>query len=171
MRQSYPALTRLTIMSNLRLDALVLPRGFLGGSAPCLQRLTLGAIPFPALPKLLLSASHLTELCLRDIPKTGYISPEEIVVSLVALPSLKFLCIAFRSAKSRPRRTSPGLVTRAALPALTCFEFRVCEYLEDILARIDCSQISRIDIRYLHRPVGFQAAQLFQFINRLEDPG
>ncbi len=86
MQQSYPALTHLMLKSYL--DAPVLPAGFLCGSAPCLQKLWLDAIPFPALPTLLLSASHLVELYLHNVPKTGYIPPQALVVGLAALTSL-----------------------------------------------------------------------------------
>ncbi|KAN0109365.1 hypothetical protein V8E52_009337 [Russula decolorans] len=36
-------------------------------------------IPFPGLPKLLLSATHLVQLWLANIPHSGYISPEAMV--------------------------------------------------------------------------------------------
>jgi hypothetical protein len=48
---------------------------FLGGSAPHLRRLHLFGIPFPSLPKLLLSATHLVELYLFDLPLAKYIHP------------------------------------------------------------------------------------------------
>jgi hypothetical protein len=51
----------------------VLPDSFLGGSAPRLQYLALVAVPFPRLSNLLLSATHLVQLYLRDIPHSGYI--------------------------------------------------------------------------------------------------
>ena len=169
LQQSYPALTHLTLKSDL--DAPVLPDGFMGGSAPCLQKLWLEVIPFPTLPTLLLSSSDLVGLNLHNVPQTGYISPEAMVVGLAALTSLRSLYIGFRSTKSRPDRINLPLVTRTVLPALISFEFQGdCDYLEDLVARIDCPRIKRIEVRYLRRLVGFRVAQLFEFISRSEDP-
>ncbi len=154
MQQSYPALKHLTL--KLDLDAPVPPGGFLDGSAPCLQKLSLGAIPFPALPTLLLSASDLVELNLYHISKTSYISPEAMAVGLAALASLESLFIGFRPTRSLPDQISLPPMTRTVLPALTSFGFQgVSDYLEDLVARIDCPQINRIDIRYLRGRVGF----------------
>ena len=77
--------------------APALPDGFLGGSAPRLQSLGLQFIPFPALPKLLLSATDLVRLSLWNIPHSGYISPEVIIAALAALANLKALTIGFKS--------------------------------------------------------------------------
>ena len=113
--------------------APALPDGFLGGSAPRLQSLELDSIPFPALPKLLLSATDLVHLTLWNIPHSGYISPEAIVTGLAVLANLKSLTIEFESPLSRPDRESrrPPPPTRTVLPALTRFEFQgVSEYLE-----------------------------------------
>ena len=96
----------------------VLPDGFLGGSAPCLQEFELVGIPFPALPTLLLSACGLVALKLRDIPPTGYISPEAMVARLAAFPKLKFLHIGFQPVASRPDQELLPPQTRAVLPAL-----------------------------------------------------
>ena len=60
----------------------VLPDSILGGSAPDLQVLILNGIPFPGLPKLLLSTTNLFILRLGDIPHSGYPSPEAIVAAL-----------------------------------------------------------------------------------------
>ncbi|KAH9174567.1 hypothetical protein EDB89DRAFT_2067514 [Lactarius sanguifluus] len=174
LQQPYPALTYLRLKSVPRFRVPVLPGGFLGGSASCLQQISLGAIPFPALPTLLLSTSHLVKLRLDDIPKAGYISPEAMIVGLAALTNLRSFCIdsGFRSTKSLPRRTSPSPVMRTVLPVLTSFEFLgVSGYLEDLSARIDYPQIKTIEINF-HLPVDvdFRVAQLFEFINRSNDP-
>ena len=52
MQEPFPVLTELDLFVELGpLDHVpVLLSGFLGGSAPCLQRLALDRIPFPALP-------------------------------------------------------------------------------------------------------------------------
>src|SRR5229473_4131319 len=70
MQKPYPVLTDLRIWRRRGDDgaAPIVPESFLGGSAPPLRRLNLGGIPFPGLPKLLLSATHLVTLCLWFIP-------------------------------------------------------------------------------------------------------
>jgi hypothetical protein len=102
----------------------------------------LDAIPFPALPKLLLSATDLVCLGLENIPRSGYFSPEAIVTGLAVLTDLKFMSIGFESYFPRGfpvqgnRRPPPP--TRTVLPALTRFHFEgSIEYMEDLVARID----------------------------------
>jgi hypothetical protein len=57
MRKPYPELTDLQLsMSD---PGPILPDSFLGGTAPRLRSLDLFNVPFPRLPKLLLSATHL----------------------------------------------------------------------------------------------------------------
>jgi hypothetical protein len=80
MQQPFPALTRLWLWPRDE-TAPVVPASFLGGSAPRLQTLILDRIPFPGLPKLLLSATHLVHLDLWRIPHSGYISPEAMVTA------------------------------------------------------------------------------------------
>ncbi len=144
----------------------VLPSGFLGRSAPCLQELSLDIIPFPASPTLLLSARDLVKLHLHNISKTGYISPEAMVAGLAALPRLRSLHIRFRSPASRPDRICPPPpITRTVVPALTSFEFHgVCDYLEDLVAGIDCPRLNSINLSYLGSVVDFQVSQLSKFV-------
>jgi hypothetical protein len=52
MQQPFPAHLRFNLKDE---TALVIPASFLGGSAPRLESLILNRIPFPGLPKLLLS--------------------------------------------------------------------------------------------------------------------
>ena len=87
MQKPFPELTYLWLISLGA--ATVSPYSFLGGSAPRLQSLLLYGIPFPGLPKLLLSATHLVNLFLSNIPRSRYISPEEIVTALSTLTSLR----------------------------------------------------------------------------------
>ncbi|KAI9453667.1 hypothetical protein BJY52DRAFT_1396504 [Lactarius psammicola] len=141
MQEPFPALTRLSIFSEDG-NAPVLPGELLGGSAPCLQEITLNRIPYPTLPTLLLSASDLVILRLYRIPPPGYIPPEAMVASLATLPRLEDFIIEFQSATSRPDRIPPPPVTRTILPALTYFEFRgASEYLEDLISRIDSPEL------------------------------
>ena len=175
MQQPFSALTHLGIWLREYDDfgsevegETVIPESFMGGSAPRLQYLFLQNIPFPGLPKLLLSATGLVSLSMWNIPHSGYISPEAMVHSLSTLTSLKTLTLRFKSPLSRParetRRThSP---TRSILLALTDFWFQgVSEYLEDLVARIDAPLLDTFDIRFFHQLI-FDTPQLTQFIAR-----
>ena len=60
MQKPFPELTHLQVWTH---DVVpVLPDSFLGGSAPRLRTLELESIPFPSIPKLLLSANRLVKL-------------------------------------------------------------------------------------------------------------
>jgi hypothetical protein len=143
-----------------------LPSTFLGGSAPRLRRLFLRHIPFPTLPRLLLSSNHLVDLSLKQIPHSGYISPETMATCVSALTGLIHLSIGFESPASRPdpgtRRPAP--LTHAILPALTEISFDgVSEYLEDLVARIDAPRLCRVEITFFNQLV-FDIQQLGRFI-------
>jgi F-box-like len=75
MQMPFPKLTDLRLFSDGE-TLRIIPGSFLGGSAPRLQYFKLSGIPFPGLPKLLLSTDHLVGLELSNIPHSGYISPE-----------------------------------------------------------------------------------------------
>ena len=170
MQEPFPALMSLLMLSEDG-NAPVLPTDFLGGSAPCLQFINSYGIPYPALPTLLLSTSDLVTLHLRNIPPTGYISPEKMVVGLAALPKLNTFVIEFQSASPRPNILHRPPATRIVLPILTTFQFQgTSEYLEDLASRIDAPQIGQISIRYLNQLVDFQVAQLSRFIHRSVGP-
>jgi hypothetical protein len=171
MQEPFPVLTRLLIVSRDILsrdrNALVLPAKFLGGSAPCLQKLSLSGVSYPALPTLLLSVSDLVTLRIRDIPPTGYISPETIVACLAALPSLRNFDIEFDEVTSRPDRIRPPPVTRTILPALTSLGFQgASQYLEDLVAQIHSPQTNCVHIEYLDSVGDLQVAELSTFIGR-----
>jgi hypothetical protein len=172
MQEPFPVLTRLYLHSWYE-DASVFTAGFLGGSAPHLQEITLHHIPFPALPTLLLSTSDLNTLNLFDIPTLGYISPERMVACLAALPRLKVFAITFLDTDFLPDRMRPPPLTRPVLPALTRFEFRgAFDYLEDFVAQIDSPQLELISIIYLDELDDFQVplTQVSNFIDRLIGP-
>ena len=155
MREPFPDLMHLNLESARLLPAL--PDGFLGGSAPRLQSLRINYIPFPALPKLLLSANRLVHLTLSnniyDIPHPGYFSPGAIVTGLAMLVNLESLTILFRSSVSLPdrERRHPPPQIRTVLSSLTNFEFRgVTEYLEDLVARMDAPSLDSVCITLLY---------------------
>jgi hypothetical protein len=94
MQVPFPELTRMRLFS-LDETSPVIPDSFLDGSAACLRDLHLSGIPFPGLPKLLLSATHLVYLDLSDIPHSGYFSPSAMVALLSVLSDLKRLSLKF----------------------------------------------------------------------------
>ena len=167
MQVPFPELTDLQFSSQGGMES-VLPDSFLGGSAPRLQLVNLNRIPFPGLPKLLLSATHLVTLRLVNIPHSGYFSPEAIVAVLPTLTSLERLTLEFKSPRSRPdwahRRLPPP--TRSVLPVLTDFWFKgVCEYLEDLVTCIDAPRLDGLDITLFNQIVS-DMPQFTRFISR-----
>ena len=166
MQQPFPALTRLALGFRGEITPLD-PDSFLGGSAQLLQSLILRHIPFPGLPTLLLSATHLVHLYLYKIPHSGYISPDVMVTGLSVLTRLEGLIIYFVSPRSRPARKSRrSLPTRVLLPVLNHLLFiGVSEYLEDLVSRIDAPLFKRLHIAFFHRLI-FDTPQLTEFISR-----
>ena len=171
MRAPFPALSHLELSSELSsFDEMapVLPDSFLGKSAPRLRLLWLDRIPFPGLPKLLLSATHIVVLYLGDIPHSGYIAPEAMATALSTLASLGSLSLEFRSPRSHPDREKrrPPPRTRSVLPVLTYFWFKgVTEYLDDLVALIDTPQINCLYITFFNQII-FDTPQLAQFLSR-----
>ena len=169
MQKHFPMLTdlRLGMFEHVG-PGPILPDSFLGGAAPRLRSLELSDVPFPGLPKLLLSATRLVCLILSNIPRSGYVSPEVMATSISALTSLEYLCLHFRYPQPRPVLESrrPPPLTRSILPTLNKFQFKgVSEYLEEILARIDAPRLNELDITFFNQII-FDTPQLFQFISR-----
>jgi hypothetical protein len=167
MQVPFPELTDLLLISDYG-KVSDLPDSFLGGSAPRLQFLKLASVSFPSLPKLLLSATHLVNLYLVDIPHSGYFSPEAMVTALSSSTTLEHLVIHFESPQSRPdwasRRLPPP--TRSVLPVLTIFRFKgVCEYLEDLVTGIDAPRLDKLYITFFNQIV-FDTPQFIQFVLR-----
>jgi hypothetical protein len=168
MQDPFPALNFLWLHPTDGMTP-VISDSFLGGSAPRLLSLTLGSIPFPALPKLLSSATDLVELHL-DIPHSGYISPSAMVTCVSALTRLGILDLGFKSPRSRPDRTSrlSPRRTRTILPALTHLGFEgVTEYLEDLVTQIDAPLLDSISITFFNQLI-FNISQLPKFLSRTE---
>jgi hypothetical protein len=166
-KQAFPALTNLRLRSFDE-NGPVLPDSFLGGSAPSLQELILAGIPFPALPKLLLSTHNLVTLRLFRIPRSGYISPGAMVTALSTLTSLEELHLDFWSPRSQANRASrrPPPLTRVALPALTFLQFKGdSEYLEDIVSRLEAPLLSYTEITFFNQII-FDTPLLRHFISR-----
>ena len=167
MQEPFPALTGLWLLSDDK-NVPVLPDSFLGGSAPRLRSLVLYRIPFPALPKLLLSTHDLVTLHLWFIPRSGYISSSAMATALSTLTSLQSLDLRFRSPRSQADRASrrPPPLTPVALPLLTKFWFKGdSEYLEDIVSRIESPLLSDSDITFFNQVI-FNTPLLRPFISR-----
>jgi hypothetical protein len=166
MQAPFPELTIMCLSLSYR-PVPVLPDSFLGGSAPRLRYLALVAVPFPGLPNLLLSATHLVYLYLHYIPHSGYIPPEAMVTCLSMLTSLETLQLGFESPQSCPeenRRSPPP--TRFILPALTSFWFKgVNEYLEDLVSWIDSPRLYQLSTAFFN-DIEFNTPELNQFISR-----
>ena len=167
MQVPFPELTKIWLSSHDEMLP-VIPDSFLGGSAPRLQYFELDGIPFPGMPKLLLSATHLVYLRLSGIPLSGYISPELMVALLSVLSSLSTLYLQFQSPQSHPdwelRNLPPP--KRSILPALEEFRFRgVTEYLDELVTRIDTPQLDYMHIAFFNQ-IDFDYPRLAQFIDR-----
>jgi hypothetical protein len=128
---------------------------FPGGSTPRLQTLWLDRIPFPGLPKLLLSATHLINLHLLNTPPSGYISPEVMVTALATLTNLETLKLEFQSPQSYPNPASrrPPSPIRTILPVFIIWFQGDSKYLEDFAARIDAPQLISLIITALDQIV------------------
>ena len=170
MQKPFPELTDLEIISinnKSNRTMAVVPDSFLGGSASRLKSLWLGGIPFPGLPKLLLSTTHLVTLLLNKIPHSGYIPPDGMVAVLSTLTSLERLSLGFRSPRSCPGQASrrPPPKTRSVLPCLADFYFRgVSEYLDDLVACIDAPQLNSLNITFFN-DIEYDTPQLVRFIS------
>ncbi len=173
MQVPFPELTELRLSSDDETPP-VAPDSFLGGSAPPhLRHFELSGIPFPRLPKLLLSATQLVYLYLYNIPHSGYVSPEATATLLSVLSNLRILYLEFQSPQSRPdwvnRRLPPS--KRSVIPALEYFAFKgVIEYLEDLVTLIDAPRLYALFITSFNQ-IDFDGPRLAQFISRAPKVG
>jgi len=170
MRSQFPVLRYLSLSCSAK-DPPVITDAFLRGSAPSLQRIELSRIPFPTLPKFLLTARDLVTLHLKEITSTGYISPEAMVTCLAMLTRLQSVVLLFKSTESFPNRKGHNNTSlpRTVLPALTRFEFEgICEYLEDLLVRFDAPLLTNLTLQFFYEPI-FEIPQLPHFIHHTEN--
>jgi hypothetical protein len=169
MEVPFPKLTFLDLsLLSIGETAPVIPDSFLDGSAPRLDFFSLSGIPFPGLPKLLLSATHLVTLWLSNIPHSGFISPEAIVALISVLSSLESLSLEFQSPQSRPDRETrrPPPSERSVIPALEYLYFKgVVEYLEDLVTPIDTPHLNDMQITFFNQ-IDFDTPRLAKFVNR-----
>ena len=169
MQKPFPALTDLFLSVNGD-RALCIPASFLGGSGPHLRTLTLKKCSYPAAQKLLLSANHLVTLSLKDIPDSGYISPDALVTAFSGMFRLETLQLEFRYPQSHidPESLRPPPLTRTILPALTRFTFEGNhEYSEGLMAQIDAPLLYDLRIVFFMGR-DFEVPQLYQFVSHRE---
>ena len=125
------------------------------------------SIPFPGLPKLLLSATRIVELYLYSIPHSRYFSPQAIVDPLSILSNLETLHLEFQSPQSHPNletRSQPSPKC-SILPVLAKFRFYgVTEYLEQLVTHVDTPQLYQMEISFFNQ-IYFDCARLARFIN------
>jgi hypothetical protein len=170
LQRPFPELKGLWLRFEREATAVV-PDSFLGGSSPRLQTLYLHSVPFPGLPKLLLSATNLVSLSLSNVSHSGYISPGAMATSLSVLTMLENLVIGFESPPCHPdlkSQLSP-LPPRTLLPVLTGLKFSGArEYLEDLVARVDAPLLDNLWITFFHELILHTpySPQLTQFISR-----
>ena len=169
MQKPFPSLTELAVDFFSETTALVVPDSLLSGSAPLLRSLRLRRIqfPLPLLQNLLLSATKLVQLRIRNISDSGFISPEAMVACLSALTKLEEFeleCESPRTSTLRSRRLLPS--TRCVLPALTSLRFNGSyEYIEDLVIPIDSPLLDNLDVIVFHRPE-LATPNLAQFVDR-----
>jgi hypothetical protein len=127
MQETFPTMELVWLLSEGETTAPVLPEAFLGGSCPRLRTFWLSGIPFPRLPRLLLSTDDLIVLRLEKIPDSGYIPSDVMAAGLSTSTKLETLIIEFQSMVPPPDGTGTqptASFTVTALPALTLFRFR-----------------------------------------------
>jgi hypothetical protein len=168
MQQPLPILQGFGLKSNDEsVPVPVLSETFLGGYAPSLEFIGLYGIPFPTLPKLMLSGAQIVGLVLFDIPNSGYISPDVMATCLGELPNLNYLFIRFQSPIFHPFQTARSCA-RAVLSALTDFAFYgISEYFEALVAQIDTPLLNDLTVSFFVEPT-FYIPQLRHFIGRAE---
>jgi hypothetical protein len=150
IKEPFPVLEEFALWLNPEnLDYPILPDSFLGGSAPRLRTFHLDRIPFPVLPKLLLSTTDLDTLHLYWVPHSGFISPNAMATALSTLKRLKSfrLLVATSRSWAHRKKQHSSAVIRTILPALTDFCLRSdVEYAEDFMSQIDTPII---DVAYI----------------------
>ena len=123
MQDPFPALRHLYLEAYLkRYDTTtpIISDSFLGGSAPLLRSLNLISFEYPALPKLLLSATGLVSL--SPFSDRRYIPPQMMAGCLTSLAKLEKLQIEFLfwPHKSYPQPHPPPLTQRTEPLVLPC---------------------------------------------------
>jgi F-box-like len=166
----FPVLEHLELMTQAE-TGHILPSESFGGPFPSLRVLKLIRVAFPLLQPPLLSVENLVSLHLEDLPSSGHISPESLLIFLPKMRCLETLHLYFLSPISHPTtgRNNPTPQRRALLPALECLAFRgVSEDLEFLLSGTDAPVLKDIDVTFFNQASIFDTTQLLQFVCRTE---
>ena len=154
----FTALESIHIESNDTTGSpLVIPGTFSDGSTPRLHNIWLDgiSIPFPALRRVLLSASGLVFLDLRHIQNPGYFSPEALVPVLSDLAQLRKLTLHFEPPTSRLAQNSRSLPPPQELTTVSSlrrFGFHgASEYHEDLVSRINLPAFSDLSVSFFNQ--------------------
>jgi len=169
-RERFPELEHLELTTQSEAE-LVLHDQFIGGAAPRLHTLRTTKIALPALPQLLSSATNLVSLQLEAIPSTGYIPPEDLIITLAPMTRLQMLHVHFLSPTSHSdTKESPYTPPEPAnLRFLKHFEFHGdIEYLEQLSDGI-FAPAKYIYITYFN-DLDFSIPKLVEFLGRAETP-
>ena len=167
MQVPFPALKKLSLCP-IDIGTPVVSQGFLGGSAPGLQRLSLSGKLSLTLPNFLLSCRDLVHLQLLGVSNPDHVPPEAIAASLSSLSRLEVLDIGLSTRRPcRSNHLPQALHPQSTLSALSELAYSGSgEYLEDLLARIDTPFLQEITISFQHWIS--DAPQLRQLICRTE---
>jgi hypothetical protein len=181
MQETYPTLKHLRLWADDEI-APVLPEEFLGGSAPCVETFWLRGIPFPEVPKLLLTMNDIVHLRLEKIPDSGYISPEAMVIALSTCAKLETLIVEFKPGDPHPDLMSQETtsIARVFLPALTFFTFSGNgRYFDNFVPRIESPSLGlndHIRLDTVNRDVFYEvyltsSGISFRYHSQLTNPG
>jgi hypothetical protein len=161
---------RLTVKTALRLPMLV-PEALLGGSAPRLREVKLEGIvfPFPSMRQLLSSTTgNLVQLCLSELPDTGYCTPDALVTSLSTLVRLVQLTVEFHSPNSPPQSRACPPHQRVILPSLSILSYHgASEYLDQFAAQVDFPALTDVNIELFNTFI-FLIPRFCEFISRVD---
>ncbi|KAI9510669.1 hypothetical protein F5148DRAFT_541992 [Russula earlei] len=171
MHKPFPTLTCLRLLWSDNGAPPVFSSSFLGGSAPRLRVLELSRTSFPQTQKLPLSANEFVVLHLWNIPDSGYISPDALVICLSSMTCLESLALGFQSPRSCPAPASrrPPPPTRTVLPALNLIWFQgVSDYFEDIVSCIDAPLLHNLRVIFFMNLIFNTISQVHQSPTRAQ---
>ena len=161
----------LPALTDLYLDASwgrhVVPDSLMRGSAPHLRSLHVKGFEFPALPKLLSSATGLVDLSLCHFPYNYSWVMVDCLPSWTRLEILRIQYQDFKPRRGQASGHSPPL-TRTVLPALTEIAFEGgSESLDHFFSYFDAPLLKHVDLTFYDMAV-FDFSQMSQFIGRKE---
>ena len=154
MQQPFPELTHLRWCKDF---GPTFTNKFLGGSVSHLRSLSLRRISFPALPRILPTATDLVSLRLLELEMGGasHIQSRVMITCLSKLPRLEHVTIHFcLDGRYRAEEQCPLPSTRVILPSLTEFDFLgFSGYLDDLVARIDTPSVKTFSATVFTHPL------------------